>query len=162
MESVYIEFCIVSKDEGDAYPIQKAVSILRYFFSFLIFIFLIVGCSNNSEETKPEDSIMTLEGIVLAKQDLKGQKKLLLALDTHNPELQLTLNIIKDLTVEDIIENKEYDLRWLDVKNISKEKVDFGGLKIGSKIRFITENEHLDTSPPTLIAKEITLIKEIR
>ncbi|MGG4142274.1 hypothetical protein ABEW34_04000 [Paenibacillus algorifonticola] len=135
---------------------------LKYILAFLIFIFVVTGCSSNDEGSKhvekSKGSLLTLEAFVLAKQDLDGRKKILLALDIENTELQSKLETIIDQTTEDILIANKYDLHWLDVRNISAEEFDFDAMKIGSKIRFVTENEQLDTHPPTSISKAVNIM----
>lgn len=122
---------------------------------------MVTGCSgkgdHSNNSTEQQDALKTSEAIVLAKQESKGQKKILLALDTKNPELQSNLKEITGQTVQEILKKNKYNLEWLDLKDISLEKKDFNALEIGVKINYVAEKEHLDTVPPTSIAKEINI-----
>ncbi|KQO18615.1 hypothetical protein [Paenibacillus sp. Leaf72] len=135
---------------------------MKYIFSFLIFLFVVTGCSSNdggsNHSKKSKNSLLTLEAFVVAKHDLEGRKKILLALDIENTELQSKLETIVDQNAEDILRANKFDLHWLDVRNISAEEFDFDAMKIGSKIRFVAENEQLDTHPPTSIAKAVNIM----
>ena len=128
---------------------------------FILILMVVTGCSgkgdHSNQSTEPQDALKTSEAIVLAKQELKGQKKILLALDTKNPELQSNLEEITSQTVQEILRANKYNLEWLDLKNISPGKDDFNALKIGAKINVVADQEHLDTIPPTSIAKEISV-----
>lgn len=117
---------------------------------------LIIGCSNNSEQLT--DNLRTTEAIVLAKKFSEKQKKLLLAEDIHNSELLEGLDTIVSQTTDEIMKNDKYNLRWLIVSDSSIEKLDFNDLKVGEKIKYTSENEHLDTRPPTSIAITIKKI----
>jgi len=128
---------------------------------FILILMVVAGCSgkgdHSNQPTERQDTLKTSEAIVLAKQESKGQKKILLALDTKNPELQSNLEEITSQTVQEILRANKYNLEWLDLKNISPGKDDFHALKIGAKINFVAYKEHLDTVPPTSIAKEISV-----
>ncbi|MEN1985210.1 hypothetical protein [Paenibacillus hubeiensis] len=134
---------------------------MKSILSVFILILLVTGCNgkgdHSKQSTERQDALKTSEAIVLAKQESKGQKKILLALDTKNPELQSNLEEITGQTVQEILKANKYNLEWLDLKNISPGKDDFNALKIGAKINVVADKEHLDTIPPTSIAKEINI-----
>lgn len=134
---------------------------MKSIWSVFILVLMVTGCSGKGDHAnqskEPQDALKTSEAIVLAKQESKGQKKILLALDTKNPELQSNLEEITGQTVQEILKANKYNLEWLDLKNISPGKDDFNALKIGAKINVVADKEHLDTIPPTSFAKEINI-----
>ncbi|CAH1226222.1 hypothetical protein [Paenibacillus sp. JJ-223] len=134
---------------------------MKSILSVFILVLMVTGCSGKGDysnhSTAPQDALKTSEAIILAQQESKGQKKILLALDTKNPELQSNLKEITGQAVQEILKTNKYNLEWLDLKNISPGKGDFNALKIGAKIKFVADKEHLDTVPPTSIAKEIKI-----
>ena len=132
---------------------------MKYIVLVLISILIITGCSNsnNSSSAPSSDDLLTSEAIVLGKQEVEGKKKILLAVDVQNPDLMADLETTATHTIDDIIRADKYDLLWLDVTEISAEELKFDAVRNGTKIRFVTENEHLDTRPPTSIAKEVKI-----
>ena len=130
----------------------------------LIISFLLVGSCNNAESVSNNsvkqhtDSTLTMEAIVLGKQDKTTVKHILITEDLDNLEIASNLNKITEQSSQDIIRSQKYDLFWLDLKKVSETDVNIQDIKVGSRIRFKVENEQLDTMPPTITAKEIQII----
>lgn len=115
---------------------------------------MITGCGSNTTINKiehaPEE--VTLEAIILGIHE--GRQKLLLTTDVQKSNL----NELTQHSIEDILRTNDASLIWLDISKIPEEQLQRDELKIGSKIRYSSENEQLDTMPPTRIAKKIELI----
>ena len=130
----------------------------------LIISFLLVGSCNNAESVSNNsvkqhtDSTLTMEAIVLGKQDKTTVKHILITEDLDNLEIASNLNKITEQSSQDIIRSQKYDLFWLDLKKVGETDVNIQDIKVGSRIRFKVENEQLDTMPPTITAKEIQII----
>jgi len=122
--------------------------------SLISILIVIGGCSSNTTMGNSEQlsENHTSEAIVLGKKE--EQQKILLTTDTKKQDL----STLTEKSVKDIISTNDTSLIWLDISQIPEKQFNTDTLKIGSKIRFILENEQLDTTPPTCIAKEIELI----
>lgn len=144
--------------------ITRGVNKIKHLMLILISMLLMIGCSNNSDQLTDNlpkqltDNLRTTEAIVLAKQFSEKQKKLLLTEDIHNSELLEDLDTIASQTPDEIIKNDKYNLHWLIVNDSSLDKLEFNDLKVGEKIKYTSENEHLDTLPLTSIAITIKKI----
>lgn len=119
--------------------------------------------SNQSTDSKStskatDPNLISSEAIVLGKNEQKDVKQLLITQDLNNPKLKENLKTLAKQSPEDIIIADQYDLAWLDVKNIEKSDIGFNNLEIGSKIRFETLNGQFDTLPPTLVAQKVDAI----
>lgn len=127
---------------------------MKYIVLTLISILLIAGCGSNTTINKiehaPEE--VNLEAIILGIHE--GRQKLLLTTDVQKSNL----NELTQHSIEDILRINDASLIWLDISKIPEEQLQRDELKIGSKIRYSSENEQLDTMPPTRIAKKIELI----
>ena len=131
---------------------------MKFMVLALISLLLITGCSsgnNSSNSERPSNDFRTSEAIVLSKQEFEGKKKLLITEDVNNKELG-NLETITDQSSDEIIGSDKYEAHWLDLNKIS---FDFDALKIGSKIKFTTYDDRLDTNPPTAIATELSVIE---
>ena len=130
----------------------------------LIISFLLVGSCHNVESISNDsvkqhtDSTLTMEAIVLGKQDKTTVKHILITEDLDNLEIASNLNKITEQSSQDIIRSQKYDLFWLGLEKVSETDVTIQDIKVGSRIRFKAENEQLDTMPPTITAKEIQII----
>ena len=124
----------------------------------LLTVLLITGCDNKDISSPEElsDDLLTWNAIVMGKLESGEKKKLLVSEDTDNPDLLTDLETITD--PDEMIRSGKYDLRWLDVSEISTEDFDFDTIEPGTKIRFATENEELDTHPPTSIARQLEIM----
>ncbi|WP_020618648.1 hypothetical protein [Paenibacillus daejeonensis] len=131
---------------------------MKYMVLTLISFLLITGCSssNNSSSNseQPSNDFRTSEAIVLSKLEFEGKKMLLITEDVKKTDLDNFETILAQ-TSDEIIKSKKYEVQWLD---IDKTSFDYDALKIGSKIKFTTYTEHLNTNPTTSIATEVNVI----
>lgn len=114
---------------------------------------LIAGCEYTKEP--PEDSDAIQEGtFVLGKSNYNSNKLLI------GNDMQVSIGELQEAlkqSAAELIREQNYQLYWLDLSNLPEDIYDT--IAVGSKIRYtLLYNEHLDTIPPTVFAKDISII----
>lgn len=133
---------------------------MRFMVCTIIFAVLITGCVSHKEDNSNQtiNHIRSSEGIVLAKLNEEGKRAVLIAEDVNNQDLLENLQAFISLSTDQMLANSTYDLKLLDLREISEENFNYEALQAGTTIQFSSENEFLMTNPPTIVATEVNVM----